>query len=139
MTGRTIIIVGALAALLASPAARAQDVPGIEICTVEKTMERRTSCLQSNVDFLHKTIDKMRLEQQQRLDQAKFQINALSSAVNVLQKKLDDLQAAQAKATTPSPAATAKDAPPASKDAAPASKDAKDAAKPSAPAAKDAK
>ena len=34
----------------------AQDVPGIEICTVEKTMERRTSCLQSNVDFLQKTI-----------------------------------------------------------------------------------
>ncbi len=34
----------------------AQDVPGIEICTVEKTMERRTSCLQSNVDFLQKTM-----------------------------------------------------------------------------------
>ena len=32
--------------------ARAQDVPGIEICTVEKTMERRTSCLQSNVELL---------------------------------------------------------------------------------------
>src|SRR6516225_11163010 len=31
---------------------RAQDIPGIEICTVEKTMERRTSCLQSNVEFL---------------------------------------------------------------------------------------
>ncbi|WP_022719590.1 hypothetical protein [Rhodopseudomonas sp. B29] len=136
MTGRTIIIVAALAALLASPAARAQDVPGIEICTVEKTMERRTSCLQSNVEFLHKTIDKMRLEQQQRLDQAKFQINALSSAVSALQKKLDDLQAAQAKAT---PAAAGKDAAPASKDALPASKDAKDAAKAPAPPAKDAK
>ena len=37
----------------------AQDVPGIEICTVEKTMERRTSCLQSNVDFLQKTINKL--------------------------------------------------------------------------------
>ena len=37
----------------------AQDVPGIEICTVEKTMERRTSCLQSNVDFLQKTITKL--------------------------------------------------------------------------------
>mgnify|MGYP003349212783 CR=1 FL=1 len=78
--------------LLASAAARAQDVPGIEICTVEKTMERRTSCLQSNVDFLHKTIDRMRLEQQQRLDAAKLQINALSSAVVALQKKLDDVR-----------------------------------------------
>ena len=42
----------------------AQDVPGIEICTVEKTMERRTSCLQSNVDFLQKTINKLTTDQQ---------------------------------------------------------------------------
>ena len=45
--------------MLPSANARAQDVPGIEICTVEKTMERRTSCLQSNVDFLQKTIVKL--------------------------------------------------------------------------------
>ena len=45
--------------MLMSAEAVAQDVPGIEICTVEKTMERRTSCLQSNVDFLQKTITKL--------------------------------------------------------------------------------
>lgn len=45
-----------LSSLLAAGAAMAQDVPGIEICTAEKTMERRTSCLQSNVDFLKKTM-----------------------------------------------------------------------------------
>jgi hypothetical protein len=45
--------------MLTSSRAAAQDVPGIEICTVEKTMERRTSCLQSNVDFLQKTIAKL--------------------------------------------------------------------------------
>ena len=45
--------------MLMSAQAVAQDVPGIEICTVEKTMERRTSCLQSNVDFLQKTIGKL--------------------------------------------------------------------------------
>ena len=46
----------------------AQDVPGIEICTVEKTMERRTSCLQSNVDFLQKTINKLTTDHQQKID-----------------------------------------------------------------------
>ena len=54
--------------LLTSGRAAAQDVPGIEICTVEKTMERRTSCLQSNVDFLHKTITRLAADHQQKLD-----------------------------------------------------------------------
>ncbi len=52
MIGR-IALVGTvvLTGCMLTPAdARAQDVPGIEICTVEKTMERRTSCLQSNVE-----------------------------------------------------------------------------------------
>jgi prefoldin subunit 5 len=76
---------------------RAQDVPGIEICTVEKTMERRTSCLQSNVDFLQKTITKLNLDHQQKLDAAGRQIDALKTAVAGLQKTLGDLQAAQVK------------------------------------------
>jgi hypothetical protein len=75
----------------------AQDVPGIEICTVEKTMERRTSCLQSNVDFLQKTITKLSLDHQQKLDAANRQIDALKVTVAGLQKTLGDLQAAQAK------------------------------------------
>src|SRR5579871_3351089 len=71
--------VAALAVMMCGwlmPAAtRAQDVPGIEICTAEKTMERRTSCLQSNVDFLHKTITKLNLDHQQKLDAANRQID----------------------------------------------------------------
>ncbi len=78
--------------------AGAQDVPGIEICTVEKTMERRTSCLQSNVEFLQKTITKMGADHQQKLDAAKAQIEALKAAVVSMQKSLDDLQLAQRKA-----------------------------------------
>ena len=84
--------------MLAPPRARAQDVPGIEICTVEKTMERRTSCLQSNIDFLQKTINKLGADHQQKLDAANRQIEALKSAVATLQKTVDDLQAAQKKA-----------------------------------------
>jgi len=81
---------------LAAPV-HAQDVPGIEICTVEKTMERRTSCLQSNVDFLQKTITKLNLDHQQKLDAAGRQIDALKVTVAGLQKTLADLLAAQAK------------------------------------------
>src|SRR3954462_3780180 len=78
-----------------SGAALAQDVPGIEICTVEKTMERRTSCLQSNVDFLQKTITKLAGDHQQKIDAANRQVEGLKSAVAGLQKVVGDLQAAQ--------------------------------------------
>ncbi|MBH5390858.1 hypothetical protein [Bradyrhizobium diversitatis] len=86
-----------LLAALAPLPLRAQDVPGIEICTVEKTMERRTSCLQSNVDFLQKTIAKLALDHQQKLDAANRQIDALKSSLAGLQKTLGEVQAAQAK------------------------------------------
>jgi len=95
--------------------AMAQDVPGIEICTAEKDMARRTSCLQSNVDFLKKTMTQMSLDQQRKLDAASRQIEALKTAVAALQKRVDDLQAAQKK---PEPAAPAKDGTTDGKDAA---------------------
>ena len=87
----------AVAALTAGlPAAiHAQDVPGIEICTVEKTMERRTSCLQSNVDFLQKTMAKLSADHQQKIDAANRQIEALKATVAGLQKVVADMQAAQ--------------------------------------------
>ena len=56
-------------------------------------MERRTSCLQSNVDFLQKTINKLTLDHQQKLDAANRQIEALKGSVVALQKIVDDLQA----------------------------------------------
>lgn len=55
-------------------------------------MERRTSCLQSNVDFLQKTITKVTLDHQQKLDAANRQIEALKGTVIALQKVVDDLQ-----------------------------------------------
>jgi uncharacterized protein HemX len=106
---RTVAAVAAFLApcLLNAERAMAQDVPGIEICTVEKTMERRTSCLQSNVYFLQKTIAKLASDSQQKLDAANRQIEGLKSAVAGLQKTMDDLQAAQRKDAPP-----AKDASP---------------------------
>ena len=111
-------IIAPVALLIAIPSGlRAQDIPGIEICTVEKTMERRTSCLQSNVDFLQKTITKLAADHQQKLDAANRQIDGLKAAVVSLQKTIDDLQSAQKKSVGETAKKT--DAPPA-KDAAPA-------------------
>ena len=97
MIGRIVLVASIVLALNLLTPAYAQDVPGIEICTVEKTMERRTSCLQSNVDFLMKTIAKLGTIHQQKLDAANRQIDGLKSAVVSLQKTVDDLQAAQKK------------------------------------------
>jgi septal ring factor EnvC (AmiA/AmiB activator) len=65
----------AAAALVA--AALAQDVPGIEICTHESRMDRRTGCLQSNVEFLQQVITKNALDTQQKLSAAGREIAAL--------------------------------------------------------------
>lgn len=122
MIGRiaSVVSVALPPCLLTSAAAHAQDVPGIEICTVEKTMERRTSCLQSNVDFLQKTITKLSADHAQKLDAANRQIEGLKSTVAGLQKIVGDLQAAQKK-TAEDPkkkpdAVPAKDAAPAAKE-----------------------
>src|ERR1700736_904348 len=120
MIGRiSVTALAALALLAVPPRALAQDIPGIEICTVEKTMERRTSCLQSNVDFLQKTITKLGADHQQKLDAANRQIESLKGSVASLQKIVDDLQAAQKKTAEDSKKA---DAPP-PKDGAAAAKD----------------
>ena len=123
MAFRKVVVVPLFAVLTVIPAElRAQDIPGIEICTVEKTMERRTSCLQSNVDFLQKTINKLNTDHQQKIDAANRQIEALKGAVIGLQKVVSDMQSAQKAAEDAKKAATpaAKDAAPAAKDAAPA-------------------
>ncbi len=127
MIGRTVFFVLALLMPYLAASAYAQDVPGIEICTVEKTMERRTSCLQSNVDFLQKTIGKLTLDHQQKLNAANRQIEELKSALASLQKIVDDLQAAQKKTAEDlkkkADATPVKDSTPPTRDAAPAAKD----------------
>ena len=114
---KDMTIFAAAALLTAGLPAQAQDVPGIEICTVEKTMERRTSCLQSNVDFLQKTINKLTLDHQQKIDAANRQIEGLKGTVVGLLKAVEDLRVAQKAADDAKkpPAAPAKDAAPAAK------------------------
>ncbi|WP_456716979.1 hypothetical protein [Bradyrhizobium sp. USDA 4353] len=93
---RIVAVASVLATSLCS-VVHAQDIPGLEICTAEKAMDRRTSCLQSNIDFLQKTISKQSLDQQQKLDAANRQIQALRAALIAQQGIIDELKASQAK------------------------------------------
>lgn len=58
----------AAACLVALPALAvlAQDIPGIEVCTHESRMDRRTGCLQSDVDFLQREVTKNALDAEAR-------------------------------------------------------------------------
>lgn len=80
--------------MLCLGSALAQDVPGIEICTVEKKMERRTSCLQSNINFLQASFTKQVTDSSRKIDAANRQIQALENTVAELRKAVAELQAA---------------------------------------------
>jgi hypothetical protein len=44
-----------------------QDIRGMEVCTTEKRMERRTACLQANVEFLQQALIKLDRETRDRI------------------------------------------------------------------------
>jgi hypothetical protein len=48
-----------IAVLLSVTTALAQDVRGLEVCTAEKDMTRRTGCLQANVEYLQQELVKL--------------------------------------------------------------------------------
>ncbi len=86
---------------IAVPAA-GQDIRGLEVCTAEKNMARRTSCLQSNVEFLQQALDKHARETRIKLDAAareataqKAEIAALKVALAKLQHELAEVKKAK--------------------------------------------
>jgi hypothetical protein len=84
--------------------AAAQDVPGIENCMAEKQIERRTGCLQSNINYLKTALateaNKVRVEARARLDDAVKQVDALKLVITDLQDQIKKLQAEVKAATT---------------------------------------
>jgi septal ring factor EnvC (AmiA/AmiB activator) len=90
--------------LLTAPSP-AQDVPGIEICTRESRLDRRTSCLQSNIEFLQQVVTKNALDAQQRLSAANREIAALKEQLAAANHDLaafrDALAAVEAKIARP--------------------------------------
>ena len=93
-----MIRIGCLAAVLLvmGGAAQAQDVPGIELCTHETRMDRRTGCLQSNIDYLQQLIAKNAADAQQKLNAAAAEIGALKAALAALQATVAAQKAALA-------------------------------------------
>jgi peptidoglycan hydrolase CwlO-like protein len=89
---------GALLIALASPAA-AQDIRGLEVCTAEKQMERRTGCLQANIEFLQQALTRLTRETQDKiaaigrdLTVAQAEIAALKSTIAKLNGELAQLK-----------------------------------------------
>jgi len=89
---------GALLIALASPAA-AQDVRGLEVCTAEKQMERRTGCLQANIDFLQQALTRLTRETQDKITTigrdlagAQTEIAALKATIAKLNGELAQLK-----------------------------------------------
>jgi hypothetical protein len=78
--------------------AAAQDVPGIEICTHESRLDRRTSCLQSNVEFLQQIVNKNALDAQQKLNAANRDIAALKDSLAAANRDIAALKEAVANA-----------------------------------------
>ena len=84
-------------ATLPSPAA-AQDIRGMEICTAEKQMERRTSCLQANVEFLQQALNKLSRETEQKMAAADRGLAAARAEIAALKSTVDKLTQDLAKA-----------------------------------------
>jgi septal ring factor EnvC (AmiA/AmiB activator) len=96
MTSRLLVLLVGLA--IFAPA-MAQDIRGLEICTAEKAMDRRTSCLQSNVEFLQQELAKQTRAMQAKLAEAnreiaahKAELAALKAALAKLQLELTELK-----------------------------------------------
>ena len=88
----------ALLAALLSPAT-AQDIRGLEVCTAEKQMERRTGCLQANIEFLQQALIKLSRETQEKiaaagrdLAAARAEIAATRSAMEKLASELAQMK-----------------------------------------------
>ncbi|MGD9767684.1 MAG: hypothetical protein AB7U62_08570, partial [Pseudolabrys sp.] len=82
-----------LAMTTLSATAFAQDIRGLEICTAEKQMDRRTSCLQSNVQFLQQTLTRVTREAQEKLTAAGREIAAHQADIATLKADIAALRA----------------------------------------------
>ncbi len=88
---RLSLTLACLMVSLAAPAL-AQDIRGLEVCTAEKQMDRRTGCLQANVEFLQQALDRHQRDARQKLAAADAEIAALKSRLARLEDDLAQLK-----------------------------------------------
>jgi predicted RNase H-like nuclease (RuvC/YqgF family) len=96
--GRAAAVATLLLAAIPRPAAT-QDIGGLEVCTAEKQMERRTGCLQANTEFLQHALSRLKRETQDKiaatgrdLVAARAEIAALQSALAKLKDEMAQLK-----------------------------------------------
>jgi septal ring factor EnvC (AmiA/AmiB activator) len=79
-----------LLALSTLPTA-AQDIRGLEVCTAEKQMERRTGCLQANAEFLQQALAKLKRETNDKLAATGRDLAAANAEIAALRSALAKL------------------------------------------------
>ena len=90
---------GGLLLTLLSPVV-AQDIRGLELCTAETRMERRTGCLQANIEFLQQALIKLARETRDKITAAdrdiavaRAEIASLKATTEKLNSELAQMKA----------------------------------------------
>jgi hypothetical protein len=96
-----------LISTLLSPAA-AQDIRGLEVCTAEKQMERRTGCLQANVEFLQQELTRLTRETRDKLAAASHDVASARAEIAALKAALAKLDGELAQMRTKAETASKK-------------------------------
>ncbi|HET8974812.1 MAG TPA: hypothetical protein VFN63_16155 [Pseudolabrys sp.] len=96
---RLWVTVALMIGALLSPAA-GQDIRGVEKCTAEAQMDRRTGCLQANIEFLHQALAKLERDTREKINAltrdlaaSRTEIAALKSTVAKLDNEVAQLRA----------------------------------------------
>jgi esterase/lipase len=79
------------AAGLLTPA-MAQDIQGLEVCTAEKQMDRRTGCLQANVEYLQRAIGKLANDTENKIAATERELAAARNEVAELKAIVEKLK-----------------------------------------------
>lgn len=79
--------------LVAATPAAAQDIRGLENCTAEKQMERRTGCLQANVELLQQLLIRQTRAADDRFKTDRTEIDALKARLAKLESDLAQVKA----------------------------------------------
>ena len=91
-----LLLTAVALATLPSPAA-AQDIRGMEVCTAEKQMERRTGCLQANIEFLQQTLTKQAHDSDDKIAAANRELAAARTEIAALKSTVEKLSSDLAK------------------------------------------
>ena len=75
----------------------AQDIRGLEVCTAEKQMERRTGCLQANTEFLQQALAKLKRETNDKLAATGRDLAAAKAEIATAKAEIAALRSALAK------------------------------------------